>query len=69
MSEDKNLLQQQGCMQVRTLIIGEYNQALKGDASFLTDFGYTEGYKKTTDIKKSGDKSHFFSKFTKNFYG
>jgi len=51
------------------LIIGEYNQALKGDASFLTDFGYTEGYKKTTDIKKSGDKSHFFSKFTKNFYG
>tara|TARA_E500000178_G_scaffold342938_1_gene388911 strand:+ start:4090 stop:6486 length:2397 start_codon:yes stop_codon:yes gene_type:complete len=50
------------------LILGEYHQAFK-DASFLTDFGYTKGYKKTSSSKKSGDKSHFFSKFTKNFQG
>ena len=50
------------------LILGEYHQAFK-DASFLADFGYTKGYKKTSSSKKSGDKSHFFSKFTKNFQG
>ena len=50
------------------LILGEYHQAFK-DASFLTDFGYTKGYKKISSSKKSGDKSHFFSKFTKNFQG
>ena len=29
----------------------------------MTDFGYTEGYKKTSSIKKAGNKSHFFLKF------
>ena len=33
----------------------------------MTDFGYTEGYKKSTDKKKSGSRSHFFSYFTKDF--
>ena len=34
--------------------------------SFLADFGFTEGYKKSTGKKKAGDKSHFFSKFITN---
>ncbi|MDC0530117.1 LptA/OstA family protein [Pelagibacteraceae bacterium] len=50
------------------LFIGEYHQALN-NSSFLADFGYTEGYKKTNSKKKAGDKSHFFSKFVKNFKG
>ena len=50
------------------LIIGEYHQVFK-NSSLLTDFGYTEGYKNTSKTKKAGDKSHFFSKFTKNFSG
>ena len=44
------------------LFMGEYHQAFK-NSDFLADFGYTEGFKKTS--KKSGDKSHFFSEFTK----
>lgn len=48
------------------LLAGEYNQVFK-NSNFLTDFGYTEGYKKSTTKKKAGNKSHFFSKFTKNF--
>ncbi len=50
------------------LFIGEYHQALN-DSHFLADFGYTEGYKKINSKKKAGDKSHFFSKFIKNFKG
>ncbi len=50
------------------LLIGEYHQAFK-NSNFLTDFGYTEGYKKTNRTKKAGSKSHFFTKFTKNFKG
>ena len=50
------------------LVIGEYHQAFK-NSSLLTDFGFTEGYKKTSKTKKAGEKSHFFSKFTKNFSG
>jgi LPS-assembly protein len=46
--------------------MGEYHQAFK-NSNFLADFGYTEGFKKNTPKKKSGDKSHFFSEFTKNF--
>ena len=41
--------------------MGEYHQAFK-NSDFLADFGYTEGFKKNTSKKKSGDKSHFFSK-------
>jgi LPS-assembly protein len=50
------------------LFTGEYHQVFK-DSNFLMDFGFTEGYKKTTDTKKPGNKSHFFSKFVKNFKG
>ena len=50
------------------LFVGEYHQAFK-NSNFLTDFGYTEGYKKTSRTKKAGEKSHFFSKFIKNFKG
>ena len=50
------------------IFLGEYHQAFK-DSNFLTDFGYTEGYKNTSATKKAGNKSHFFSKFIKNFKG
>ncbi|MDA9684806.1 hypothetical protein N9U33_04390 [Candidatus Pelagibacter bacterium] len=50
------------------LILGEYHQAFL-NSNFLADFGFTEGYKKTNSTKKSGEKSHFFSKFVKNFTG
>ena len=50
------------------LFLGEYHQAFK-DSNLLADFGFTEGYKKTSAKKKSGDKSHFFSKYIKNFVG
>ena len=48
------------------LFLGEYQQAFK-NSSLLADFGYTKGYKKSSAKKKVGDKSHFFSKFVKNF--
>ena len=48
------------------LFLGEYHQVFK-NSNFMTDFGHTEGYKKTSDTKKAGSKSHFFTKFTKNF--
>ena len=50
------------------LFLGEFHQAFKY-SNFLVDFGYTEGYKNTSSSKKAGDKSHFFSKFVKNFKG
>ena len=50
------------------LVHGEYHQAFM-NSNFLADFGYTEGYKKTSSSKKAGEKSHFFSKFVKNFAG
>ena len=49
------------------LFVGDYRHVFK-DANLNINFGYTEGYKKTTK-KKVGDKSHFFSKFTKRFEG
>ena len=48
------------------LILGEYHQAFK-NSDLITDFGYTEGYKKTSSTKRSGEKSHFFARFVKNF--
>jgi len=50
------------------LFLGEYRQAFK-KSNLILDFGYTEGYKKTSESKQPGDKSHFFSKFVKNFKG
>ena len=48
------------------LFLGEYKQAFK-DSNLTFDFGFTEGYKNTTETKKSGDKSHLFVNFLKNF--
>ncbi len=50
------------------LFLGEYRQAFE-ESNLIVDFGYTKGYKKTTSKKRPGDKSHFFSKFVKNFKG
>ncbi len=50
------------------LFLGEYRQAFY-QSDLIFDFGYTKGYKKTSDKKKPGDKSHFFTKFVKNFKG
>ncbi len=47
------------------LFNGEYHQVFK-NSNLLVDFGYTEGFKETNSKKKSGNKSHFFSSFTKN---
>ena len=44
-----------------------YHQAFS-NSSFIADFGFTEGYKKTSSTKTEGSKS-FFSKFVKNFKG
>ena len=48
------------------IFLGEYHQAFR-NSSLLADFGYTEGYKKTTTVKKPGDKSHLFLNFFKTF--
>ena len=48
------------------LFLGEYHQAFK-NSNLLTDFGYTEGYKKTNKKKAEGSKKHFFTKFAKSF--
>tara|TARA_B100001248_G_scaffold68660_1_gene48477 strand:+ start:8222 stop:10630 length:2409 start_codon:yes stop_codon:yes gene_type:complete len=48
------------------LFIGEYHQVFK-NSDLLFDFGFTEGYKKTSSKKTPGNKSHFFSRFSKNF--
>ena len=48
------------------LFTGEYRQVFK-DSNFVADFGFTEGYKKNSTNKKTGDKSHFFAKFIKKF--
>ena len=50
------------------LFLGEYRQAFE-KSNLILDFGYTQGYKKTNATKLSGDKSHLFSKFIKNFKG
>ena len=48
------------------LFTGEYHQVFK-DSFLMADFGYTEGYKKNSDNKNSGNRSHFFSYFVKDF--
>ena len=50
------------------LFLGEYRQAFK-NTNLILDFGHSEGYKNTTDTKKAGSKSHFFSKIINNFQG
>lgn len=48
------------------LMMGEYRQAFK-NSDLIFNMGYTKGYKNITNKKQSGDKSHFFSEFTKSF--
>ena len=50
------------------LFLGEYHQVFK-NSFLMADFGYTAGYKNTSIQKKAGEKSHFFSKYSKNFIG
>ena len=50
------------------LILGEYRQAFM-NSDLVLDLGYTGGYKEATATKKSGDKSHIFAQFSKNFKG
>ena len=67
MSDDKNFtVTNKLYFTENPLFLGEYHQAFK-NSNLLTDFGYTKGYKEKTAKKKTGDKSHFFSKFVKNF--
>ena len=67
LNNDKNLtLTNKLFANENPLFLGEYHQAFK-NSNLLTDFGFTEGYKKTSNKKRAGDRSHFFSKFVKNF--
>ena len=50
------------------LFTGEYHQAFR-NSNLIADFGFTEGYNNTSATKTEGAKSHFFSKFIKNFKG
>ena len=50
------------------LFLGEYHQVFK-NSYLMTDFGYTDGYKKSNNKKKSGNRSHLFSYFAKEFNG
>ena len=66
-NDDKNLtISNRLFASQNPLINGEYHQVFR-NSYLMTDFGYTEGYKKSTDKKKSGSRSHFFSYFTKDF--
>ena len=69
MGVDKNFtLTNRLYLKENPLFLGEYHQVFK-NSFLMTDFGYTAGYKNTTVKKKAGEKSHFFSKYTKNFIG
>ena len=68
-SKDKNFtLNSRLFVSENPLFTGEYHQALK-NSFVMADFGYTEGYKKTSSTKKKGEKSHFFGKYSKSFIG
>ena len=62
LSNDKNFTLTNKLFQSESpLFLGEYHQVFK-NSYLMTDFGYTEGYKKSP-----GSRSHFFSYFVKNF--
>ena len=44
------------------LLLAEYRQDF-ANSSLILDAGYTKGYKKPTNIKTPGSRSHFFSKY------
>ena len=69
LSDDKNFtLTNNLYFSENPLFLGEYHQAFK-NSEFILDFGFTEGYKKSTATKKAGEKSHLFAKFEKKFFG
>ena len=47
------------------LFSGEYRQAFK-ESDLIINLGFTEGYKNTSNTKKSGNKSHFFLSLLKS---
>ena len=60
MSHDKNFtLTNQLFFDENPLFVGEYHQAFR-NSNFLTDFGFTEGYKNTTRTKKLVTNLTFF---------
>ena len=60
LGKDKNFTLQIGFTFLRILcFLGEYHQAFK-NSSFFTDFGYTEGYKKTHQQKNLGTNHTYF---------
>tara|TARA_B100000886_G_scaffold330265_1_gene280527 strand:+ start:6738 stop:9134 length:2397 start_codon:yes stop_codon:yes gene_type:complete len=66
-NDDKNFtLNSKFYVNENPLFFGEYHQAFK-NSNLQVDFGYTEGYKNTSTTKNAGEKSHFFSQFTKIF--
>ncbi len=68
-NKDKNFtFSNQFFVDENPLFTGEYHQAFR-NSSFIADFGYTEGYNNISATKTEGSKSHFFSKFVKNFKG
>jgi lipopolysaccharide assembly outer membrane protein LptD (OstA) len=48
------------------LVMNEYRHAFK-NAFLIVDSSYTKGYKKTTNTKLPGSRSHFFSKLFYDF--
>ena len=47
------------------LYLAEYRQDF-AKSSLLVDAGYTEGYKKKSNKKTPGSRTHFFTKFYKD---
>ncbi len=69
LNDDKNLtINSRLFVDEHPLFLGEYHQAFK-NSNLYSDFSYTQGYKNTDSKKISGDKSHFFLKYIKNFKG
>jgi len=48
------------------LLMNEYRQAFD-NADLIVDSSYTKGYKKNSDKKLPGSRSHFFAKYIHNF--
>jgi LPS-assembly protein len=66
-NDDKDLtISNKIFMDHHPLIISEYRQAFK-DSSLIIDFGYTEGLKKSDAKKETGERSHSFLRYVKNF--
>ena len=51
----------------KPLYLGEYRQDF-ALSSLILDLGYTEGYKKKSNTKTAGSRSHLFSRFYKTFF-